>query len=130
MGDVGGERFKVEIVGIYPVEADEPCYLVECIVQGPKASRLIGSFTQELSGQPRANWQVPYDEHFLDSEGTSALNPAGPAHPPTESTARVAFFFHHLDLKRPLLTPAGVLNLPPPTPRPARLRFLSYEPPC
>jgi hypothetical protein len=40
--------------------------------------------------------------------------------------ARVAFFFHFLRLDRPLLTPAGPILLPPPTPRPDRLRFLTY----
>jgi hypothetical protein len=68
-----------------------------------------GKVTQENPMQPRSNWQVAYDEQPLD-----------------EDERRWAFFFHYLDPSRPLLTPDGPVNLPPPTPRPAHLNSIEY----
>ena len=42
---------------------------------------------------------------------------------------RVAFFFHYLDLSRPLETPLGDVALPDPSPAPERLSFMEYEAP-
>jgi serine/threonine protein kinase len=53
-----------------------------------------------------------------------------PEWPASATEVRIAFFFHFLDLHRPLLTAAGPVQLPAPSPRPARLDFLHYEPPC
>jgi hypothetical protein len=58
--------------------------------------------------------QVPYDEQVISE---------------SDGKARVAFFFHYLDLSKPLLTPAGTLALPPPKKIPARLKDIVYEAP-
>jgi len=68
--------------------------------------------TQPAEGQPRANWQVPYDERRLQKE-----------------EGRWAFFFHYLDLKRPLQTQLGDRALPQPTPTPPHLVSVLYEVP-
>lgn len=68
--------------------------------------------TQEELGQPRSNWQVPYDEQALG-----------------EQQSRWAFFFHYLDLSKPLLTPCGPVKLPGPTPIPRHLEHVAYETP-
>jgi hypothetical protein len=39
------------------------------------------------------------------------------------------FFFHYLDLKKPIITPAGSLSLPKPTKQPAHLNDIEYESP-
>jgi hypothetical protein len=100
---------------VYPIAAPEPCHLVEASISGVDPGELLDSITQEVEGQPRESWQAPYDERELEPEGTSER--------------RVAFFFHYLDLHRPLLSAAGDLALPAPSPLPARLQSIRYEPP-
>ena len=87
-------------------------YLLE--VEGTTLGPLFpwGEITQEIPGEPRDSWQVVYDEQPLDPGQT-----------------RWAFFFHFLDLGRPLLTPTGPLPLPSATPMPAHLRGITYEAP-
>jgi hypothetical protein len=67
-----------------------------------------------MADTPRVNWQAPYDERVISE---------------TDTTARVVFFFHYLDLSKPLLTPAGVLRLPLPKDMPTRLKEIAYEAP-
>lgn len=43
--------------------------------------------------------------------------------------SRFAFFFHHLDTTKPLVSPTGLLALPPETPVPEHLQNVDYEPP-
>jgi hypothetical protein len=115
---------RVDVIGVHPVAASEPCHLVEVLITGGKPADIVASITQETPDQPRDNWQVPYDEHYLTADGTK------PEESAPSPEARVAFFFHYLDLRRPLLSAAGSLQLPAPSSRPARLDFIRYEPPC
>ncbi len=74
----------------------------------------FGEITQEDASQPKTNWQVAYAEQLLD-EG--------------DGKARYAFFFHHLDLGKQLLTPFGPLALPNPKKVPRQLQSMPYEAP-
>lgn len=103
-----------KIIGVHPIEADEPVHLVELLVEGDVDAFDIGEVTQEVAGQPKSNWQAPYDERVLEE---------------SEGKVRYAFFLHYIDLKKPLLTPAGPLQLPKPTNRPAHLKDIEYESP-
>ena len=102
---------RFDIRGVHPVEAAEPCDLIEVELAGDEAFDW-GEVTQEDATQPRANWQVPYDEQPLDDQGR-----------------RWVFFFHYLDPSKPLLTPGGPIELPAPTPRPAHLKDIEYTEP-
>jgi hypothetical protein len=105
---------QVNIVGVHPIEADEPVHLIELIVEGDAHDFDIGEVTQEFAGQPKSNWQVPYDERVLEE---------------SDGKIRYAFFFHYLDFKKPLITPSGSLSVPKPTKRPAHLKEIEYESP-
>jgi hypothetical protein len=105
---------QVKIIGVHLVEADEPVHLIELLIEGDVAEFDIGEVTQEVAGQPKSNWQGPYDERVLEE---------------SKQMARYAFFFHYLDLKKPLLTPAGSSPLPKPTKAPAHLQGIEYESP-
>jgi hypothetical protein len=119
---------RLTIIGVHPVaEAAEPCHLLEIRIDHCSESFDLGDITQELTGQPRTNWQVPYDEHLLDEGGNDGRPCVGEKL--VGSSARVAFFFHDLDPRLPLLTPAGPVALPEETPLPTRLRFMRYERP-
>ena len=102
-------RFTIR--GVHPVETPEPCHLIEAeLVNGEKFD--WGKVTQEDSTQPRSNWQVAYDEQPLD-----------------EDKRRWVFFFHYLDFSKPLMTSAGPIQLPAPTPGPAHLKKIEYMEP-
>jgi hypothetical protein len=105
---------RVRIVGVHPVPAEVPVHLIELEVEGPIDEFDFGRVTQELPAQPPANWQVAYDEHELSREGKHA---------------RFAFFFHYLDLGRPLLTPFGPASVPGESALPRHLQAVEYEQP-
>jgi hypothetical protein len=65
----------------------------------------------------------------LNEDGTVAVGDRFPFQITGKGDWRVAFFFHYLDFSKPLLSPAGPLELPEPSPRPSRLQFFEYEPP-
>ena len=120
----------LQVIGVYPIEADEPCHLIEVKIGKAEGEILdLTKFTQEVSGQPLANWQVPYDEHFLNEDGTADLNPRCPAEMPKHDNLRAAFFFHYLNLEKPLETPVGAIHISKPKEKPARLNFIKYESP-
>ena len=105
---------RVRILGVHPVEADEPVHLIELVVEGNVQDFDIGEVTQEVAGEPRDNWQVPYDERLLEE---------------TDGKVRYAFFFHYLDLDQPLVTPIGDARLPKPTDVPQHLEGIEYDAP-
>jgi hypothetical protein len=114
----------VTVVGVYPVEdADEPCHMIELDVDSQDPFD-VGQVTQEDSTLPRDEWQVPYDEHAVDTEGRDGGEWS------SHRRGRVVFFFHYLRLDRPLLTPVGAVELPQPQKRPSRLESIQYESPC
>jgi hypothetical protein len=105
---------KAKVIGVHAIEADEPVHLIELLVEGDTDEFDIGEVTQETPGQPKSNWQVPYDERVLEE---------------SEQLTRFAFFFHFLDFERPLLTPAGSLSVPPASKIPVHLKDIEYESP-
>jgi len=105
---------QAKVIGVHPVQADEPVHLVELLIEGDVTEFDIGDVTQEVPGQPKSNWQVPYDERVIEESGEKM---------------RYAFFFHYLDFKKPLLTPAGALSVPKATKAPAHLKDIEYESP-
>jgi hypothetical protein len=105
---------QAKIVGVHQVEADEPVHLIELLIEGDVEDFDIGEVTQEVAGQPKMNWQAPYDDRLLEE---------------SEGMVRYAFFFHYLDLEKPLLTSAGSVPLPKPTKAPAHLQEIVYESP-
>ena len=119
---------RIEVIGVYPVEAPEPCHLIELVISDPADGFDLAGITQESPGTTRDNLQVPYDERYLSDTGETVLDQQEPGRGPTVDAARVVFFFHYLELSRPLLSPLGPLELPPPSARPARLDFTTYLP--
>jgi hypothetical protein len=123
---------SVEIIGIYPVAADEPVHLIEVVVHDVNAAFDLTGFTQPTAGQPRSNWQVPYLEYFLSPSGDRIIGYYGDIRAKPElwrGDMRIAFFFHYLDTARPLSTPSGEIPLPRQSPIPTRLSQIKYGPP-
>lgn len=61
------------------MDADEPCHLVEASIDGYVGELDVGEFTQDVPGQPRENWQVPWDERVLDPEGKRQMSEQYPS---------------------------------------------------
>ena len=102
----------VEAIGVHPIEAHEPCHLIEFVFAEPPDGFDWGEVTQPVEGQPRANWQTPYDEQMVEDD-----------------PRRWVFFFHYLDPSRPLLVPGGKVLLPQSTEIPPRIAHIGYDPP-
>jgi hypothetical protein len=105
----------LEIRGVHPVIATEPVYLVDVAIDGAFDDVDWEGITQSDPHQPRENWQAVYDEQELPLL--------------SDGRARAVFFFHHLDLGRPLLTSSGPIAIPPLSSTPADLASISYEEP-
>src|SRR5437660_3320520 len=90
------EVTPVEVVGVHPIDAPEPCHLVELIWRS-SAPLDFSAITQEDPNVRPDGWQVPWDERVLsqDSDGV-----------------RYAFFFHYLQPDKPLQTAVGPIGLP------------------
>jgi hypothetical protein len=122
---------QIKVIGVYPVEADEPVHLIELSVLGAQGVFKIEDITQEVPGQPRDNWQCPYMEQILSASGDEVLadDYDAPKRPELwRGDMRLAFFFHYLDFERPLRTPFGEVQLPAESELPERLSMLEYEP--
>ena len=83
---------QIRILGVHPIKADEPVHSIELVVEGSVEDFDFGEVTQEVAGESRDNWQVPYDERLLER---------------SEGRLRYSFFFHYLDLQKTLTTPIG-----------------------
>lgn len=123
---------QIKIIGVYPIENEEPVHLVEVSVHGAQGIFKIGDITQETPGQPLDNWQCPYMEQILTLSGDEVLaNDYEASQRPElwKGDMRLVFFFHYLDVKRPLRTPFGEVQLPAETELPERLSMIEYEQP-
>lgn len=122
----------IDIIGVYAVEAREPCHLVELQVTDSPGWFDVGVITQRDPERPPTDWQVPYAEKVLTDDGDGVMWDLwdGPGDDGMWlGTLRLAFFMHHLDLERPLSTPFGEVPLPAPNDLPDRLRDIEYEEP-
>ena len=123
---------RIEIIGVYPVQAPEPVHLIELWVRGAQGIFRFGDITQETSGRPQDNWQVPYAEQILNPSGdaVAASEFHTEDHPELwQGDMRMVFFFHYLDPQRPIRTPFGEVRVPAPSAFPPRLSMIRYEPP-
>ena len=123
---------KIVSVALYPQKASEPCWLLEVQLEGVGPGLDFGGFTQAIPGVPEQVWQTAWQEVVLDADGKRVVANASDIGAKPERLRghlRIAFFMHHLDLNRPLMSQLGPVSLPRPTPKPKRLEILKYEPP-
>jgi hypothetical protein len=119
----------MELIGIYIVDDNANVHLIEIQFDNSPDNVDVGQITQELEGQPRENWQSPWDEKYLDDKGEEIIGDYFDI-PKDELKTRLLFFFHNLNFSKPLLTQDGQLNLTKPTSLPKRLQEkVKYERP-
>jgi hypothetical protein len=122
----------VEIIGVYPVQAEEPCHAIELWARGLIRPFSFGDFKQKAPDKPERAWQCAWLEHILSTDGTKILAREAEVSSKRElfrGDLRVMFFIHYLDPGRSLITPFGEVDLPRPTPLPERLSIVEYEQP-
>jgi hypothetical protein len=106
----------MELKGIYIVDNNSDVHLIEIQFDDTPGNIDVGQITQELEGQPRGNWQSPWDEKYLDDKGEEIIGDY--------------FDIPKDGFSKPLLTQDGQLNLTKPTSLPTRLRDkVKYERP-
>lgn len=100
-------------------------HLIELALTGNLSLLNVGGIAQEESGQERRSVS---DAHWLTADGTTVLARTSTS-PYSTGSIRLAFYWHDLDLRVPLIGSWGELTLPEPTPLPARLHALMpYKP--
>ena len=131
---------NAQVIGVYPVEADQPCHLIELTICDPDREFNVDHLTQVDENVEKGLWQAAYDERYLDPQSLEPLpqrpGPEGINFPPGVSLEpagrkeyRLAFFFHYLDLAKPLESSFGPLPLPQPSSQPEHLAFMCWGPP-
>ena len=122
----------VEIIGVYGVQAREPCHAIELWVKGVVRPFSFGDFKQEDPAEPEWKWQCAWMEHVLNSRGDQVLADERQIFNQPElfrGDMRVLLFMHFLNFHRPLATPFGPVTIPADTSMPARLSMVHYEQP-
>lgn len=116
----------VEIFGVYAV--NEEVHLIEVTIHKKPSEVNVEGFTQETPGVSRDNWQVAYDEYYLNEQGDKVIGDYFEKPINDESPTRLTFFLYFLDLSLPLLTPFGQVDLPTASPMPQRLKdIIEFE---
>ena len=121
---------SVEIIGVHKVKATQPCHLIEIIIHNSSDVIDMSLFTQEIPSIEGSSRQVPYDDMFLNVDGTEIIGDVmldGYEKQYWTGDIRIAFFFHYLDFLKPLKTPFGYLKLPGVTKKPNRLNIMKLS---
>jgi len=123
----------IELIGVYEVEGEPDCCLIELVVHDAQGRFGFVEFTQPIAGKPAANWQCPWLECLLDGSGENIIADdlalLSLSNDRWQGDLRFAFYFHCLDLSQPLVTPFGEIWPTQPTHLPPRLQFMNYAPP-
>lgn len=120
---------SIELIGIYQLNHPSIIHIIELQVNEEIQEFDISKFTQEMEGQDKMNWQVPYDEKFLDSDNKVIgdwINIPTSLHAET----KIVFFFHELNFDKPLITPYGELVISSAIDQPNWMKeIMNYEAP-
>ena len=116
------------IIGVYTISKSQEAKLIEITVDCPPSQLHIGKITQPDDNTRASNWQVAYDEHYLNVDGTAVIGRFGEV-PIDAPSTRLAFFLYFVNFDKPILTQFGKIQLPKETPIPNRLeKIISFEP--
>ena len=113
-----------QLIGVYPVQEEDDVYLIELLIKETPINIDISSFVQQNPALPKSEWQVPYDEHYLNYDGTKIIGDYFNVKTLLEKYCRVAFYMYIEDFKLPLSTPFGDISLLPIKEMPERLSTL------
>lgn len=116
-----------KVIGVYTVAEEPNVHLVELELQEKPSLIGVGSFTQENPNIPRDNWQIAYDEYYLNAEGEKVIGNYNSLPGKDDIPTRLTFFMYYLDFSIPLQSQFGELVLPGASPMPDRLsKIITY----
>ncbi len=121
----------MELLGVYEVSSLKDVQLIEPLIDVSPHELDISAFTQKYDSLSESNWQIAYDEHFLNEDGTKVL--CKPLYDNFNiiqgSKTRIAFFLFFIDFNKPLSSQFGDMPLSNPTSMPDRLsQIVEFEP--
>ncbi len=121
---------QINLLGVYSVPEKQEVYLLEFMIKTPPENIVVDEFTQVLVGLDRSNWQVPWDEKYLDESGQEIIGDWLEIPKGHQGNSRFTFFFHHLNFDLSFTTPFGEVDLIEVSELPKRLSSLiHYEEP-
>jgi len=115
------------IVGVYSVLDNTDVKLIEIIIEEQIDDFDPSSLTQQGKSKDKLDWQTAYNEKYLNLEGIEIIGddfnlPIG------LTKFRLVFFFHFLDLNKPLISQYGLIKLVEESELPERLKnIIKYE---
>ncbi|MDR1958909.1 MAG: hypothetical protein LBQ54_07685 [Planctomycetaceae bacterium] len=83
-----------------PENTQNAC-LVEMVTKVPLGEFNVGEIIQEIPNVSKSSWQVPYDEQFLNEDGT-AIVPEDKAYGKNTSQTQIVFWLHYADFDKSL----------------------------
>ena len=120
----------VELIGIYHVSGQKDVHLIELGIKTNHANVDIGQITQMEDWVDPLDWQIPWDEKFLNTEGTKTTEDGMDSSSDNSDYTRLTFFLHYVDFHKPLITQFGALELKNPEIMPERISsIIEYEQP-
>lgn len=118
---------EIQVLGCHAFGAD-PWRLIDVQVTGLDEPLDLASWSLPAPGLPRENWQAPYNEHLLTSDGWVRWGVDGDLDTPASRSLRLCFWLYMM-AEGPLLTPSGEVAIPASTPLPEHLASLAFEAP-
>ena len=119
---------KLQVIGVYKIKENADVHLVELIIPATPSDVQVEDITQEVPNEPKDNWQVAYDEHYLNLMGNKIIGDFLKLPKDNTAPTRIAFFLYFLDFSRPILTQFGEVKLPQPVAMSDRLKqLISFE---
>ncbi|TGM61980.1 hypothetical protein [Leptospira meyeri] len=120
-----------KIIGVYEIKNVSDCNLIEIQIKDSKIPLDLLLVTQSLENIDKSSWQVPYNEYLLDLTGEKILSKEWENIQDEKliGSFRIVFFFHFLNINKPLSTQFGDFDLPQITNVPDRLKNISYNNP-
>lgn len=111
----------MKLIGIYNVSSHDDINLIEMEFNCKPSSLDLMQITQENTSLPKSEWQVPYEEKYLNDVGDTVIGDMYSCDDIDADKTRVCFFMFYVDWSKPLITPYGKISLPKPTNMPVRL---------
>ena len=124
-----GANQIAQLFGVYPINDTPDVHLFELLIHVAPKDVNVSAFTQKDESLPQDSWQVTYNEHFLNEDGTNIVGTFLNQNRLTGTETRLVFFLYFVDFNKPLSSQYGDLVLPTPSSMPERLaKIIEFEP--
>jgi len=97
---------KLKLKGVYSILNNDEVHIIEFEAEETINDLEISQITQVVDGQERMNWQVPYDEKYFN-QANQLIGEWMDEPEAIKKGEKIVFFFHELNLKKPIRTQFG-----------------------